>query len=432
MKARPGKSLPGRFRTAFASRLAGNILSLYVVRGFNYLLPLLVLPYLLRVLGPQSYGGIAFAQSLMTYAAILTDFGFTLSATRAVSLARDDQDALARIFWTTIGAKIVLLLATIFLIGCSLLIFEPLRIHDAVIGLCGLSVIGSVALPQWYFQGIERMRAMAWIQAASKVIGLLPIFVFVHSPKDQLVAAAILSLPAMFGGILCLIAVKSIAPIRFYRPTWRDLRNAYADSRHLFISNVATSAYVSGNGLLLGLVSGDSAVALYSVANKVALAAFGLFSPVVQAVFPRASLLFGRSLSEARKFVCQIARLLLSASLVISVALFVFAHKVIMLLGGSQYAGATSVLRIMALLPTSVCAATILAQIIMVNIGLTRSLSRIYVLMGLLSFILLPVLAYRLGALGGAIALITVETVGPILMLLAIRGSGNFSQSDGS
>jgi len=315
-------------------------------------------------------------------------------------------------------------------IGCSVLIFKPLRIHDAVIGLCGLSVIGSVALPQWYFQGIERMRAMAWIQAASKVIGLLPIFLLVHSPKNQLIAAAILSLPALFGGILCLMAVKYIAPIRFYRPTWRDLRNAYADSRHLFISSLATSAYVGGNGLLLGLVSGDSAVALYSVANKVAMAAFGLFSPVVQAVFPRASLLFSRSLSDARAFVYQIAKPLLSASLVISITLFVFAHKVIMLVGGSQYAGATAVLRIMAFLPTSVCAATILAQIIMVNIGLTRSMSRIYVLMGLLSFILLPTLAYRLGALGGAIALITVETVGPILMLLAIRGSGKFSERD--
>lgn len=420
------ESLRTRFRVALSSRIAANIFSLYVVRGFNYLLPLLVLPYLLRVLGPRTYGGIAFAQSLMTYAVILTDFGFSLSATRAISLARDDPGELAQIFWTTITAKATLLLVCTFIIVSLFVFLEPLRAHEAVISLCGLSVIGSVALPQWYFQGIERMRTMAWIQAASKIIGLLPIFIFVHSSQDQLLAAAILSMPAMIGGILCFVAVKYIAPVSFYRPKWRDIRKAYSDSRHFFLSTVATSAYVTGNGLILGLVSGDAAVAFYSVANKAALAAFGLFTPVIQAVFPRSSFLFGRSLPQARIFVRQVAAPLLTISALISSMLFLFAHQVITLLGGSQYAAATSVLRVMAFLPTAVCAATLLAQLIMINIGLARTLSHIYVFMGLLSFVLLPLLAHRFGALGGAMALMTVETLGPVLMLIAIWKSRQF------
>ena len=71
------------------SRLGGNISALYAVQGLNYVLPLLMLPYLLRVLGPQSYGIIIFTQSLARYAVIVTDFGFTLTATRAISISRE-------------------------------------------------------------------------------------------------------------------------------------------------------------------------------------------------------------------------------------------------------------------------------------------------------------------------------------------------------
>lgn len=408
-------------RAALASKLGGNIVSLYATQGLNYLLPLILVPYLLRILGPRSYGGIAFAQSLMAYAVVLTDFGFTFSATRAVALARDDPDRLARIFWTTLAAKGVLLLVASAVILAAVLFFPTLREHAAVIGVCGLSVVGAVLLPQWYFQGLERMRAMAWMQAWSKLLILTPAFVLVRSGADELLAAAILSVPALLGGLSCLLSVRYLAPIRFYRPSWRDITGALTDGRDFFVSNVATSTYVTGNAFIIGLISGDRAVALYSLANKAALAAFGCLSPVVQAAFPRASLLFGRSLEDATSFVRRLSVLLMTAAALVAAVLLLFAGPIVRLLAGTHYGGAIPVLRTLALLPLALTAGTLLAQIIMINLGLTRSLSRIYVAMGVLNLVTLPILASRLGAGGGAISLLSVETLGPLLMAAVIR-----------
>jgi PST family polysaccharide transporter len=397
-----------------------NIYSLYVVQGLNYLLPLLVLPYLLRVLGPHNYGAIAFAQSLLAYGVIITDFGFNFSATRAISVARSDSAEVSRIFWTTLAAKAILLFLTALLIVVLVLCSPTLRAHGAVIGICGLNVLGSVLMPQWYFQGLERMRMMAVIQAVSRGSLLVLVFVFVHSSRDELLAAAFLSAPSLLGGLLCLMSVRRVAPLGVYRPQLRDLRDAFASSRDLFISNVATSAYVSGNGFILGLVAGDSAVALYSLANKVALAAFYFFSPVVLAVFPRASLLFSRSLDEGRAFVRRLSLPLLLAAAVISAALVAFAGPLVHLLGGSSYVLAVPVLRVMGLLPLLLSSATLLAQLIMINLGLTRSLSRVYIAMAVLSLALMPILGRRFGAFGGAVSLLTIESLGPVLMLWAL------------
>lgn len=411
-------------RTAWRSKLGGNIASLYAVQGLNYLVPLIVLPYLLRVLGPRVYGSIAFAQALMAYLTILTDFGFNFSATRAVSIAREDPTEIARIFWSTMAAKAALLILGVLAVAPTVLFVPTLRHHAAVIAICGLAVCGSVALPQWYYQGLERMRSMAAIQVGGKIVTLGLIFAFVHSPGDELAAAAFLSLSPLLAGIACFAAVPVIAPVRVRRPTLAEILSALSSSWHLFLSNAATSIYVNSNVFLLGLISGDYAVALYSLANKVALFIFNLMTPAVQAVFPRASLLFGSSVREGWAFVRRLSKYLLFGAGLLSLAVISLAPLIVRALGGARYAGAVPVLRIMGLLPIVLMVATVVAQIVMINLGLTRQLSRIYMVAGALSLTLLPILASRYQAIGAALSLLTVETVGPLLMMRAIRVSG--------
>ncbi|ELA4707862.1 oligosaccharide flippase family protein, partial [Escherichia coli] len=78
------------YMNVIKSRVFLNAVYLFVVQGVTYLVPLITLPYLVRVLGAQSYGVLSFSLAIIQYFILLTDYGFNLSATQKISVICGD------------------------------------------------------------------------------------------------------------------------------------------------------------------------------------------------------------------------------------------------------------------------------------------------------------------------------------------------------
>ena len=55
------------------------------LRAMEYILSFILVPYLLRVLGPAQYGAIAFMQGIIGYFSLCINYGFPLIAPRDIA-----------------------------------------------------------------------------------------------------------------------------------------------------------------------------------------------------------------------------------------------------------------------------------------------------------------------------------------------------------
>ena len=100
---------------AIRKRLISNFVALLVLRGFNFLIPLITLPYLVRVIGLENFGLVNFSLSLGLYFGAIIQFGFGVTATREIARNRDDSIKLAQIYSTTLTASILLAIVSAIL-----------------------------------------------------------------------------------------------------------------------------------------------------------------------------------------------------------------------------------------------------------------------------------------------------------------------------
>ncbi|RRS32050.1 MAG: hypothetical protein P794_02380 [Epsilonproteobacteria bacterium (ex Lamellibrachia satsuma)] len=82
----------------------------------NYIIPLLVFPYLIRVIGIEKFGLIMFVLSVIQYLKIITEYGFSLIAAKEVAQNKANINSLSRIVSNVFGSKIILLLLSSFLL----------------------------------------------------------------------------------------------------------------------------------------------------------------------------------------------------------------------------------------------------------------------------------------------------------------------------
>ena len=139
-------------------RLLADIAALSVVQGLNYALPLITIPYLVRVLQPGRFGVVSFAQGVVLFFAFLTDFGFDYTASRAIAASRRDSAFISRIYWSTLFSKLILLCASGAALCLVVAYTPPLQQESRLFAATFLYVVGTALFPMWLFQGLEKLK----------------------------------------------------------------------------------------------------------------------------------------------------------------------------------------------------------------------------------------------------------------------------------
>lgn len=391
-------------------RLISNFFSLSSVEMANYIFPLITLPYLVRVLGPEKYGLIAFAQAFAQYFVLLTDYGFNLSATRNISIHKNNVDKISVIFNSVMIIKFILLTISFIIISALIFLIPKFRPNWLLYYFSFGMAVGNVLFPVWFFQGMERMKFIAFLNLLAKFIFVAAIFLFIKAKSDYIYVPLITSLGYIVAGILSLYIAFKRFHIYCTIPALSNIGHELREGWHIFISTTAVSLYTTSNTFILGLLTNNSTVGYYSAAEKLISSGQRLFNPIAQSIYPYISKLVSDSKDRALLFIKKIIILFGGASFILSLAIFVLSGFVVEIILGSQFHESIAVLRILAFLPFVIFLSNIFAIQGLVNFNFSNVVSKIAIRGGVLNLILAPIFIYLFKQTGLAISVLIVES----------------------
>lgn len=318
--------------------LLQNTIWLYVVTGVKLVAPLVTLPYLTRVLSIGAYGTVSYVKAYCTYVQLLIDFGFLLSATSQIVMARNDMGRIGSIVGDTIVEKG--LLSALAIIGTAVAcVFVPLlRGNPLFTFLYFLSCVMTIGILDFLYRGIEQMQYVAIPFLATKVLSVSLTFVLVHGDNDLLLIPILEILGNGLAGIISMSFLRHLN-IRIGFTGFNRWLSNLADSFVYFLSNFATTFLGALTTLVAGCILSSEDVAIWSVCMMILSAAKAMYSPISNSLYPR--MLQTRDINLVNK-IC----LALSVVLFLGCAVILFlGEPIVTIFAGAKYKQSAEVLK---------------------------------------------------------------------------------------
>lgn len=329
------------------SRVRKNIAALMTLQLGNYIFPLLLVPYLVRVLGLEVFGTWMFALAFVIVARTCVTYGFDLTATRQVALNRDRPDVLSELYQAVVIVRLVIWLACFAALLAGMFVVDDLQQISLLVSLAMLILIGEILFPIWLFQGAETMALITKVKLATKAVNLLLVLLLVKNPEDVFLVPLLEAATSLAAGLIALLVAVRRFDLRWVPLHISRISSEFRDGAAVFLAQASVHAYTTVNVIILGFLMGPIAVAQYSIAEKIYSAVRGILSPIVQALFPSMAIKFENSSAEFRPSLIRLALMIGGLLAIAALSVVVTADWLVLIIAGQHDEAIIIILRIL-------------------------------------------------------------------------------------
>lgn len=274
------------FKEKDAKVLLENFLSLSALQLVGMLLPLITLPYLLRVLGFSNYGIVILAASLVAYFQSITDYSFKITATRDVAVYRNSPEKLNIIYSKVLMVKGLFLCLSFLVLFAIVMLYPPFYEERRVFFLTMPLLIGYGLFPEWFFQGIEKMKYISLLNIGIKLFFTICVFVFITKKEDYWIYPLLQSAGFIGAGLVGQYILIKKYKLKFYWLRFKMIKNTIKDNFPIFINQFLPNLYNNTNTLLLGIFTTTYLVGIYDALKKIIDLCVAFLNIVSRVFFP--------------------------------------------------------------------------------------------------------------------------------------------------
>lgn len=218
------------------------------------LVPILVTPYLARVLEPDGNGVLSFIASISSYFILIANIGIETYGQRVIAIHRDNKSFLKKFFFE------IMILRSILTVVCLIIYYICFisslnQANNVLYAIMALSIFAVIFDFSWFFQGVEDFKILAISNILTRVLYVVLVFVFVKQKSD-------LNLAALFSVINTILPFFLSLPF-IYKYLKGKIEGTIKPFSHFkecmvyFVPTVAVQIYTVLDKTMIGLITGS-------------------------------------------------------------------------------------------------------------------------------------------------------------------------------
>lgn len=316
--------------------------------ALSVIFPLITYPYAFRILGASNIGKVDYSLSIVSYFTSIAALGVSSYAVRECSKVRDNRKEIntlaSQLFTINVFSTLAAYLA-LFVIVLAVPKFHP---YSVLIGILSISIIFTTLGIDWINTVYEDFLFITLRSIAAHIISLFLLFIIVRNKGDYYQYAILSVLNNVIIGISNWIYCRRYVKIRLTKNT--NIKKHLSPILFLFANNIATSIYVSSDTTMLGWMSGDYYVGIYSIAVKIYNVVKNIIVAIYSVAIPRISYYIGQkdfdSLEKTyTKIFSSVTLILIPAA----AGIIGISPEIIMFMGGEEYTESVITLQILSI-----------------------------------------------------------------------------------
>jgi O-antigen/teichoic acid export membrane protein len=383
--------------------LIKNTFFVGVIQVVNYGFPIITIPIISRVIGPEKFGIINFSSAFVAYFVLLIGFGFELTATRKITSDPDNIENRNKVFSEVFISQCILLLFSTIVFSCLIFIVPNLRQEKEVAIFTFLTCFSVVMTQNWLFQAMQDLSKIALLNAISKAIYTIIILSVLRYKTDYIWQPLALSISQLIIGILSFVWALNKYKLKLYNMKFINCLKLLWDEKIFFLSLCTISLYTNTNIIVLGIFHNITEVGFYTAGQKViSIIQMMISLPLSLVLYPYIGRAFGESYEKGIDIVQKLIPIVLVFTLLVGISIFIGAPLIIEILYGTAFSPAVIVCRILAFIPMIIALGTVLGIHVMLNLKMDKVFLKVTIIGAFISVILNLILVNYLGYIGSA------------------------------
>ena len=373
----------------------------------NTLIPLIIYPYLTRVLLVENLGKYNFAFSIASLFQLAAQLGLPYYGAREIAKVSHNPIELKKTAGELMGLSFVTGLVFMIIYVLAIVFVPQIHAEKTLFINIGLMVFLAPMVLNWLFQGLQEFKYIALRMVVFRTLGVVLMFVFVRDAGDYAIYGLIIAF-VMAGHFPFNLAKtkKAIGSL----PLSFKFKKHIAPALLTLPVTVVNIVLIQVSSIMLGFLSTDADVAFFSIPAQIIMVISSLLISLSYVMVPTLTkLLISQDKKEYLKTTKSVMNLSWFLVIPICAGLFMISKDVVVLFAGQQYAAAALTMKIAAFRVIAIAISSFVGSQVLLCNGEEKKLCLSLVLGVLVMVALNLILIPRYGHVGAMIGTVAAE-----------------------